>query len=227
MASGTTPKKRKKLASVKTLADLVARLGNIPLERVRFYPLLGTATERDVLAARREPERRLCELVDGVLVEKPMGTYEALVAGLLLYHFWAFLETHDLGIPIGADGMVRLWRGLVRIPDVAFYSWDDLPNGELPDEAIATIVPTLAVEVLSPSNTKAEIDRKLHEYFKAGAKLAWIIDPESETAEVYTSPTQSSRVARSGKLDGGAVLPGFSLSLKKLFAYRPRRKPRS
>ncbi len=60
-------------AGIETLADLLEQLGGITPDRVRFRPAPGTATEEDVLAIRHSPERRLCEVVDGVLVEKAMG----------------------------------------------------------------------------------------------------------------------------------------------------------
>ena len=65
--------------AIETLADLHARLGNVPLQRIRCHPAPGTATEADVLVYPRG-EKRLYELVDGVLVEKPMGYYESLLA---------------------------------------------------------------------------------------------------------------------------------------------------
>ena len=79
-------------AAIETLADLLEQLGGIAPDRVRFRPALGTATEKDVLALRNGPERRLCELVDGVLVEKAMGFREsflALVLGSILRALWA------------------------------------------------------------------------------------------------------------------------------------------
>src|SRR2546423_13611893 len=88
------------LEAVENLADLLARLGNIPLHRVLFHPPPGTATERDVIAVRGSAHPRMCELIDGVLVEKAMGTREALLAGLILHFLWDFLEEHDLGIAL-------------------------------------------------------------------------------------------------------------------------------
>ncbi len=64
---------------IKTLADLRRRLGGISLERIWFHPAPGTATEKDVITAE-ERENRLCELVDGTLVEKAMGFEESRVA---------------------------------------------------------------------------------------------------------------------------------------------------
>jgi Uma2 family endonuclease len=207
-----------------TVADLLRALGSIPPERVWLQPPLGTATEADVVAVLEAADKRLCELVDGTLVEKPMGTKESQLAVLISYFIMRFLEDHDLGILTGADGAVRLELGLVRIPDVSFISWNRLPRGELPDDAIARIIPDLAVEVLSKSNTRREIERKLKEYFQCGVRLVWVVDPKTETAKEYTSATKFRQIAKHQSLDGGDVLPGFKLPLKSLFARLSRGK---
>jgi Uma2 family endonuclease len=211
--------------SVKNFAELLDRLGNVPLERICMPPAPGTATEADVIAARESPERRLCELVDGVLVEKAVGSKESLLAGLILYFLWDYLKEHDLGQALGADGFVRLMPGLVRIPDGCFISWQRYAAIENPDAPIFAVAPDLAIEVLSKTNTPGEIRRKLRDYFLAGTQLAWVIDPRKQTAEVYTAPDQKRRIARTGSLDGGDLLPGFSLSLAQLFARANRRPP--
>jgi Uma2 family endonuclease len=213
--------------TTETLADLVRRIGDVPLERIRMHPPPGTAKERDVLAAHAAPQRWLCELVDGVLVEKAVGSREALVAALLVQRMWNFLDEHDLGLALGADGMLRLRPGLVRIPDVSFISWDRLPGGELPDVAIARVAPDLAVEVISESNTTSEIERKLDEYFDTGVRLAWVIDPATESARVYTTRHKSRRLDKEQSLSGGSVLPGFLVPLKDLFGRRRRRRRES
>jgi Uma2 family endonuclease len=220
MATATIKKRETKFA---TVADLLERLGNVPPERVRFDPPPGTATEKDVLAAWSRRERRLCELVHGTLGEKAMGTRESNVAPWIIVYLGIYLEKHDLGQPLSSDGMVRLKVGLVRIPDVGFISWERLPEGEIPPEPIASRVPELAVEVLSESNTPEEIKRKIGEYFEAGVKLVWIIQPKTQTADEYTSPTERRHVGRTQSLSGHDVLPGFTLSLKKLFDRTKRR----
>jgi Uma2 family endonuclease len=211
--------------AIDTLADLVERLGGVPLERIRAHPAPGTATEEDVLV-RPNGEKRLCELVDGVLVEKPMGYYEALLAGILIHLLHVHLEQHDLGIVLGADGTLRLMPGLVRLPDVAFISWGRFPNRELPAEPIPDLVPDLAVEVLSKTNTDAEMERKLHEYFAAGVHLVWYLDPEGRTARVYTSPTDVRLLQEDDTLEGGDVLPGFQLPIREWFDRAGRRPVR-
>ncbi len=199
-----------------TLADLLEQLGHIDPKRVRMTPLPGTATEKDVIQIERR-ENRLCELIDGVLVEKIMGFREGYLASKLGRIIGNFVDTHDLGIVVGADGTVRLMKGLVRIPDVSFVSWNQLPSRTVPDGPIPDLAPDLAVEVLSKGNTPGEMQRKLKEYFLAGVRLVWFIDPRTRTAEVFTSPDESTLVRERQSLEGGEVLPGFSLPLTQLF----------
>src|SRR5712692_10046177 len=101
--------------TIVTLADLLEHLGGIAPERVRFRPAQGTATEEDVLAIRNSPERRLCELVYGVLVEKKMGFTKPYLGGILPTILWTFVSQRNLGLVTGASGMMRLMAGLVRI----------------------------------------------------------------------------------------------------------------
>jgi Uma2 family endonuclease len=200
-----------------TVADVLEMFGPIPARRIRNQPAPGTATEQDVIDISLH-EDRLCELVDGVLVEKTAGIYESYLAGLLIHFLVPHVREHGLGFVLGPDGMVRLAPGLVRIPDVSFVSWDRLPEHRVPRDAIANLAPDLAVEVLSKGNTKQEMSRKLEDYFAAGVRLVWYIDAKTQTAQCYTSPTDSVLVKAPESLDGGAVLPGFSLPLASLFA---------
>ena len=114
--------------------------------------------------------------------------------------------------------MVRLASGLVRIPDVSFISWSRLPDRRIPDQAIADLVPDLAVEVISRGNTRKEMSRKLREYFTAGVQLVWYVYPEAREVHVYTSVDRVHVMSERQSLDGGNVLPGFALSVAELFA---------
>jgi Uma2 family endonuclease len=212
-------------AAPETLADLVEQLGGLPLERIRMKPLPGLATEEDVVGASAGPRKRVCELIDGVLVEKVLGSREGLLGGLLVHLLWSFLDNHRLGKALPGDAWLRLAPGLVRVPDVAFVSWKSLPDGKFPRTRVAEVVPDLAVEILSEGNTSAEIDRKIREYFLAGSKLVWVIDPRKETARVYRAPDQFRRVGKTGELDGEDVLPGFRLPLRDLFARADEEEP--
>jgi Uma2 family endonuclease len=203
--------------SIKTLADLLNRLGGIPLDRIRFRPFPGTATIQDVIDIQ-EREGRLCELVEGVLLEKAMGYNESSLATFLAGLLNAFVIPRNLGVVTGSDGTMELMPDLVRIPDVAFTSWDRLPGRRRPPAPVPRLAPNLAVEVLSRSNTPGEMAAKRQDYFAAGVQLVWEIDPRTRTVTVYTSPTNATVLGAADTLDGGAVLLGFTLPVQELFA---------
>jgi len=218
------PVRTKKLP-FSNLAELLHQLGDIAPERVRSVPPVGTATEKDVLRLE-EKTGVLCELIDGVLVEKVMGHPESSFTLRLSMFLGQFLEDHPIGYLTGADGAARLFPGLVRIPDISFFSWKTLGKEEELTDPIAGVAPDLAVEVLSPGNTPAEMKRKRREYFMAGVKLVWLIDKDKRTVVVYSGPETAVTLAEGEMLDGGDVLPRFRLELTRLFAKVPRTPPK-
>lgn len=200
-----------------TAADLVEHFGPIPLSRIRQDPPPGAACEQDVVELH-DHEDRLYELVDGVLVEKTVGSYESYLA-LLIGRFLAeYAEKHNLGIVLGADGMMRLCPGLVRIPDVSFISFERLPGRRIPRQAFFELGPDLAVEVISRSNTRKEMDRKLQDYFASGVRLVWYVYPATREVHVFRSAESGVVLRGSETLEGGEVLAGFTLPLDRLFA---------
>jgi Uma2 family endonuclease len=206
-------------AAIPTMADALAHLhalGNVPPERVLMRPLPGTATFAD-LEAVHASGRKLVELVDGVLVEKAMGTRESFLATLLAHFLVAHVLERRLGVVLGGDGFVRLGDDLVRAPDVSFIPWQRWQRATQSADNYLRVYPDLMVEVLSPSNTRGEIDRKLRDFFTSGTRLAWIIDPRTQTARVHTSVDAFLTLDADGTLDGGDVLPGFALTLAELF----------
>jgi Uma2 family endonuclease len=196
---------------LETVADLLEQL-HVPPERILLRPAPGEATEQDLIK-----NRRLCELIDGVLVEKAMGYYESSLASVLIGAIYEFLRKTKLGIVLGEGGLMRVEEAQVRIPDVAFYSWSKFPNKLLPRVQILNFVPELAVEILSPTNTKKEMKRKRREYFEGGAELVWEVHPEKQIVDVFTAPEEKTTIGVDGILDGGTVLPGFTLSIKEWF----------
>jgi Uma2 family endonuclease len=207
---------------IETLEDLLRRLGGISPARVRFRPAPGMATEQDLVATGRH-EDRPCELIDGALVEKAMGFREACLAGALLALLRAFIIPRNLGLVSGADGLVRLAAGLVRVPDVAFISWERVPDRRMPEAPVPSLVPDLAVEVLSEGNTEEEMARKRREYFTAGVREVWTVDPRHRSVTIHRSPDLSTLLGETETLGGGEVLPGFALPLRELFSELDRR----
>lgn len=201
--------------------DVLALLPNIPPSRIRMVPTPGTATAADVVRIHAQEKRRY-ELYSGILVEKAMGAYESLLAFEIAILLGSYVKAHDLGACLGEAGMLELLPGQVRIPDLSFISWAQLPNRIFPSAPTPTLHPDLAIEVLSDSNSDSEMENKLHEYFASGTRLVWYIDARRREATVYRSPTQFKIVTVNESLDGEDILPGFQLQLSEIFRI-PRR----
>ncbi len=210
------------MTPITTVADLIARLGGVPLPRVRFDPYPGTAIENDILEAERDD--CLCELVDGVLVEKAVGFRESILGAYICAELNAFVRPRNLGLVSGASGPICLSAGVVRMPGAAFASWDRVPNRCVPKEPIPEMAPDLVVEVLREGNTPGEMARKRHDYFTAGVRLVWLADPRAWTVDVYTRENQFTRLMDADVLDGGDALPGFRLPVRDWFGEMDRQR---
>ena len=147
-----------------------------------------------------------------------MGYIELFLAVEIIFSLKTFLEKHDLGIVLGEAGTLRVLPHQVRVPDICFISWNRFPGRKLPAEPIPDLAPDLAIEILSASNTEGEMQRKLRDYFTAGVRLVWYIDPQTRSAKSYAAEDRCVELAESQSLSGGNVLPGFELPLKELFA---------
>ncbi len=201
-----------------TAADLVERFGAIPLYRIRHDPPPGNGTEQDVVEIHNR-EKKLYELIDGVLLGKTVGAYESYLAMLLVQLLGAYVRETNMGIVLGPDGTMRLAPGLVRIPDVSLICWDRLPGRKVPHEPIFDLAPDLAVEVISKHNTPREMDRKLADYFAAGVRQVWYVyhTPVPEV-HVFAAPDDRTVLSQQETLGGGDLLPGFRLDLGQLFS---------
>lgn len=198
-----------------TVERLEAHLG-VPPARIRLHPPPGMATEQDVLDLE---ERRhvLCELIDGILVEKSMGWYESMIAQILGGMLQDHLRRHRCGLGLGADAAIKLLDGQIRMPDLCFVSRERVERARPERGTVPTLVPNLAIEVLSETNTDQEMRRKLQDYFAAGVELVWLIDRPMRSARAYVASDRFEPVGCDGSLDAGTVLPGFTVSLAELF----------
>jgi Uma2 family endonuclease len=162
----------------------------------------------------------LYEVVAGRRVEvAPMGAHENVMASSLMWFLQTFAKPHGLGRAVMETLFDLATVGRERRPDVAFVSSQRWPYNRLPPrgENSWKVVPNLAVEVVSATNTADEVLAKIHEYFQAGVELVWVIYPEPGEVYVYESPTSVQILQRADVLDGGRLLPGFKLPLAELF----------
>jgi Uma2 family endonuclease len=200
-----------------TASEVIAHFGDIPIVRVRTSPEPGKATEADVIELH-ERHDRLCELIDGTLVEKTMGWREAELAIIIASLLRNFVSGNRSGKVFGPDGMFRLEPGRIRIPDVAYISKERFAGRSVKPTAFWELGCDLAVEVISPSNTVREMRRKLDDYFSAGVRMVWYVYLEPREIVVYTSPQSSVTMRDDDVLDGGTVLPGFSVTVSDVYA---------
>ena len=126
------------------------------------------------------------------------------------------MSQHRLGEIFGPDLGYELTPHRVRAPDVSFVSAERLAAYGNPEE-FAKVVPDLAVEVISPEVKYGYLQRKIRDYFEAGVRLLWIVDPEMQTVTVHLSPVGLRVLTATDILSGEDVIPGFSCSIAELF----------
>jgi Uma2 family endonuclease len=178
---------------------------------------IPSTAEADPL--RDEPEG-LYEVIDEQIVEKPpMGAYEIELASFLQGVLDTFARANGRGRAV-TEMLFRLTiePRLDRRPDVAFISNERWPmDRRAPRAAAWEVVPDLAIEVISPSNRTADDLRAVEDYFRAGSRQVWLVVPGVNRVYVFTSPTSVTIRSLGEAIDGGDLLPGFSLTLLDLF----------
>jgi Uma2 family endonuclease len=167
-----------------------------------------------------DPEGCRMELVDGrVVMTLPAGWQHGRLGGRIYRQLFAFAETHRLGSVVFEAGFSLSGDGRnVRAPHVAFMRQEQAPPDS--DSGYVPCAPTLAVEVVSPSDRAEAVDEKVLAYLAAGAEGVWVVRPGTKTVTVHRpggdSHTYSGRDALTSA-DAGFATEGFVLSLPELF----------
>ena len=180
---------------------------------------LHTAEEFWEIAQRPENADKRLALIDGEIIEMPPSSQtNTVIAARIIYFFNAFVIPRELGYVTGADGGFTLSQHNARQPDVAFIAKARHPVLE---GVAFPIAPDLAVEVISPSETSNEVLKKVQRYIEAGTRLVWAVYPLEQAVHVWTAaPDGGLHVKTFGiedRLDGGDVLPGFTLKVRDIF----------
>lgn len=172
-------------------------------------------TPEDVI---RLEERGLYELVDGKLVEKAMSSLANKAAARISYWLVAWSDAGGGG-EIYAEQTFRCFPSdseLVRRPDVAFISSQRI--GRVEETGHVSIAPDLAVEVISPNDTIDELEEKISEYFAAGVKTVWAVNPKFRWVRVHRPGQPLLELKENDVLADPEVLPGFSVTVHDLVA---------
>ncbi len=167
------------------------------------------------------PADSLYEVVDGKVVEiSHMGVLATSLVSILISLINAFAMPRRLGLAVGETLYQFRPDRPQRRPDVSFIAATQWPTNFRPDidPPAFHAVPTLAVEVISPSNTATEIEEKRQEYFDAGVLSVWVVHPILRTIHVWSNRDECRVITTGGTLDGGTAIPGFQVKVDDLFA---------
>lgn len=174
------------------------------------------------LSCQAGNEDKRFELIEGDIVEMvPPGLLHGRLAARVARYLDAFVEENDLGAVTSESGYQPPdSRSTVLGPDVAFIHAERLEQPT--SERWVPVMPDLAVEIISPSNTMAQIRRKSEIYLQNGTQLVWIVIPDKQGVEVCrlnaNGDIQSEFIGAEGSITGEPVLPGFRLELSALFS---------
>jgi Uma2 family endonuclease len=171
-----------------------------------------TLSEFHAFAEHPENKNRLFELIAGEIVEKMASFTPSKIAMRIGRFIGNFAD--EIGYVTGSDGSYILSDEYEFMPNVGYIS-----RARLPVEPAREVQgpPDLAVEVKSPTDTKRELRRKAEDYMRFGTKMVWLVFPDEQSVEVYLPDEDVITVGLDGTLDGGDVLPGFTLPVGEIF----------
>ncbi len=162
------------------------------------------------------------ELIKGEIIEMaPPGEAHGFLAGLFYHHFLLFDPQRKMGVPTVESGYYTPDdRYTVLAPDAAFRlrKRADAPL----NKRWVSMMPDIAVEIKSPSDSMAQMRRKAAIYLENGSQLVWLVIPDQRGVEVCRledeGGIQTEFIGIDGSLSGEGVPPGFQLELAALFA---------
>ena len=175
-------------------------------------------TAEELLLMPKGDGRRF-ELIRGVLVEKmPSGKAQGFVSSRIDRILGNYAEDNDFGDTFSNDTGHRLERDpdTVRAPDVAWFAPGRLLRGR---RGYPEMAPDLAIEIKSPGNSWPEITAKAQMWLCYGSREAWVGDPETISVRIYRPNAAPIVLGADDVLEGGELLPGFSILVRELFEW--------
>ena len=164
------------------------------------------------------------ELDDGVVVpkhgrwpEEQMALRESETASRINHFLMQYVLEVEAGRVLDSEAVYKCFaEGFGRRPDVSFVAKGRLSDEEM-DSGASPVAPDLAVEVVSPNDEYIKVVRKIRQYLEAGTRAVWLVNAREREMVIYTGDSTIRRLTDTDILDGGKVLPGFSVSVAKLF----------
>ena len=178
-----------------------------------------TCEQFEELCLRGELRDTQCELIDGEIIFLAPGGYEhSGVSVNIAAYLHLFVKKHGIGRVFGNEAGIhtRLKPARSRGMDVAYISYQRLSRGKLP-RGFIRVPPELIVEVLGDDCDWADMKIKIAEYHEMGVDMVWVADSASKSVTQFPLGSESVEIAAHGTIDGGKILPGFSLPIARFF----------
>lgn len=166
----------------------------------------------------RDDSDELYEVIDGIRTVKTMGFLASIIASTLGRRLGKYAEDHQIGLVI-LEAIYKFSDAATRRPDISLVTFEQLAKitDLLSDPAEPELAPILAIEVISPTNSSVAVEAKIMKYFAMGVEAVWVVHPTIQRIYVYDSAKNCTILGIGDTVDGGKVLPGFSLPLSDLF----------
>jgi Uma2 family endonuclease len=172
-------------------------------------------TDQELMALPHDGRKH--ELLGGELVVSPTGVEHGYISVRLVVALGQFVAEQRLGLVLDSSTGFRMKSGDCLSPDVSVVRMQRVRSQGGITPKFFRGAPDLAVEVISPRESRRRLKQKLTGYFANGTRLVWVVNPADKSVSVYTSIEQLEVLGVSDQLSGGSLLPGFVLPIQKLF----------
>lgn len=196
--------------------------------RFRAQSLALELHVQPVIDMNREQFLRFCQLNRDVRIERnaegsiavmaPTGGETGARSGRLFAAVFRWAEDDGSGVAFDSSTGFELPNGAVRSPDAAWVARARLERLPAEDkQGFLPLCPDFVIELLSPSDSRAVVRRKMEEYRDNGARLGWLVDPGRRQVAIYRADGVAEQRTGSGVLTGESVLPGFVLDVAAIW----------
>ncbi len=187
---------------------------------LKLEPVLSLTSEQFAQISQQNPELRLeLSATGGLIFMPPTGGETGRKNFEINGQLWSWNQHYQLGVAFDSSTAFALPNGSIRSPDAAWIAlsrWNALSLEQ--KEKFSPISPDFVIELLSPSDSRKEIQAKLEEYLDNSCQLGWLIDPQKQQVEIYRSFQEKEVLEKPQTLSGEAILPGFILNLAKIWS---------
>lgn len=174
-----------------------------------------TTAEFEVWIRLPENVDKSFELIAGEIYDTVAHWDSSRIAATIGSFIGMYVREYGLGKVTGADGGYKVGKDRY-IPDVGFVKKERLTDQDY-EGGYYPVAPDLAVEVISPTDSDKKLRRKITNYLQAGVTV-WVVDPGDGLVEIHAPGQFVEVIEKDGTIDGGQVLPGFSLKVSMFLA---------